>query len=717
MEVWENTYDITATSGSYDWRLDYEELTTKGRVLSNGYISYLVPPAEGTAPHLIQKLRDLAQHSKTGKVTIIAHSNGGLLAKALLRNLGDTEAAQLVDTLILVASPQLGTPDAVGVLLHGANGGIPNALSDEKAREVANTMPAAYNMLPSLNYFTHVDDPVITFDASTLPEWASHYGQTIHSRETMENFLGDATRAKPAYADLATPEVMQAALLENSHNAHIALDEWTPPSGVRLVTIAGWGEETLAGIDYRGVRRCSRVESVVLLGRTNYYCGAWTQALTFNPRHVIDGDGTVVEASAHWQNGVSGERWWVDLEDYNVWWRSNLDRRHASIFEVPTLRSLLKNILTESDSPLQYISNIAPTDEDNSPRLHFTLHSPLTLEFTDTLGRHIGPSTSTPDAVDYEVPGAYYEHYGEVQWLSLPKEATGTLVMRGKNAGSFTLDIAEQNGNTTTATTSFGEVLSVTSTIATIAINPENSVTASSTLEVDTDGNGIIDIVLHAEENGTVIAPVSKFPLTITPNNKTIILGTSIPLLTAIPSGFIDGDTASTTVTGAPSCTTTAISGSPVGVYPITCTIGTLISDKYDFTTFTTGTLTILYKWSGFTQPINDTAHNPTQSMSVFKGGSTIPVKFQIKNASNVPVQASTVPLWLTPQKLSPMSASIDEFTYSDPATSGTTFRWDSMSRQYIYNWSTRGLTTGYWYRIYAKLEDGTIQSVVMGIR
>jgi hypothetical protein len=154
-----------------------------------------------------------------------------------------------------------------------------------------------------------------------------------------------------------------------------------------------------------------------------------------------------------------------------------------------------------------------------------------------------------------------------------------------------------------------------------------------------------------------------------------------------------------------------------MGTYPITCTVGTLASSKYDFTTFTTGTTTILYKWSGFSQPINDTVYYPTQSMSVFKGGGTVPVKFQLKNMSGTPVQSQTLPLWLTPQKGASMSAAVDESTYSDPATSGTTFKWDAASQQYIYNWSTKGLATGYWYRIYVKLEDGTMQSVVVGIR
>jgi hypothetical protein len=101
----------------------------------------------------------------------------------------------------------------------------------------------------------------------------------------------------------------------------------------------------------------------------------------------------------------------------------------------------------------------------------------------------------------------------------------------------------------------------------------------------------------------------------------------------------------------------------------------------------------------------------------VFKGGSTIPVKFPLKNANGAIVQTSTLPIWLSPQKGSVMSASIDESVYSVSATGGTTYRYDATTQQYIYNWSTKGLAAGYWYRVYAKLEDGNTYSVMVGLR
>jgi hypothetical protein len=63
------------------------------------------------------------------------------------------------------------------------------------------------------------------------------------------------------------------------------------------------------------------------------------------------------------------------------------------------------------------------------------------------------------------------------------------------------------------------------------------------------------------------------------------------------------------------------------------------------------------------------------------------------------------------------MSAAIGESTSLGSASTGTTYVWDPALQQYTYNWSTKGLTAGYWYRLFAKLEDGTTQSVVVGVR
>ena len=132
---------------------------------------------------------------------------------------------------------------------------------------------------------------------------------------------------------------------------------------------------------------------------------------------------------------------------------------------------------------------------------------------------------------------------------------------------------------------------------------------------------------------------------------------------------------------------------------------------------FVQGTLKIIYRFDGFLQPINDTAHQIGQMLSVFKFGSTVPVKLQLKKADGTVVQATTLPTWLPPQKGGSMSVPVDESVYTDPGTSGNVFKFDTLSQQYQYNWNTKGLASGYWYKIFVQLNDGTIQSVTIGLK
>jgi len=510
----------------YDWRLSLDQILTSG-LQTGAHISYL--NATDT-PYIIQQLKHLASTSRTGKVTIIAHSNGGLVAKALMQKLGATTTADLIDKVIFVAVPQTGTPATVGALLHGKDQSIPFRLSAAAARSVSQNMPSVYNLLPSSNYFTYVDDPVVTFDPFTLPDWASKYGDTIHSSERLRNFITDSARAKPSYGDLATPEVNNAQLFDDAQTAHALLDSWTPPDGVQVIEIAGWGNDTLSGLAYRKVRTC-------FPGTTS--CTSYR--LTFNPKHVVDGDGTVIAPSALWTNGATSTRFWVDLSKYNAFVPDLLAVHHRDILEIPQLRTLLSDILTATTTASlpQYLSTSTPPFSGSRTRLRFTLHSPLTLGFIDTAGNYTGATTT---GIVSNVPGVTYERYGDVQWLSIPADMTGTLVMHGIASGSFTLDAEQAIGDTVISTTSFEGIPSSTSTIATLDINPAQSITASSTLAVDRDGDGTTDLVLHAKENAIVVPDITPPELRITfatSTNTIAFNGTddqSIPTITATTS-------------------------------------------------------------------------------------------------------------------------------------------------------------------------------------
>lgn len=337
--------------------------------------------------------------------------------------------------------------------------------------------------------------------------------------------------------------------------------------------------------------------------------------------------------------------------------------------------------------------------------LAFALGSPAELLITDAHGRRLGKDPETGTNYN-EIPGGSYgsddfdnpegsvvsDHRGKVAYITDPLSGGFTIKVKGTGEGPYTLKTTFTDTNGTATSTTHGGTIEQGATFEYQAMVNVNNVDDSH-----------IDLV--------------RIPLTVTADDKTILLGAALPSLTNSITGFIHGDTASSSdVIGAPEC---AISGTVdrVGTYPITCTIGTLTSEKYEFATFVPGVLTVTYAWNGFLQPIDDPANNPKNTPSIFKAGSTVPVKFQLKNASGDVAQASLLPIWAAPQKGAPLNATVDESVYTESATSGSTYRWDVASQQYIYNWSTKGLQAGYWYRVYAKLDDGKIYSVVVGLR
>jgi hypothetical protein len=172
--------------------------------------------------------------------------------------------------------------------------------------------------------------------------------------------------------------------------------------------------------------------------------------------------------------------------------------------------------------------------------------------------------------------------------------------------------------------------------------------------------------------------------------------------------------TASDSFSGvAGSCTVTVTGGTPNGVGNFTYTATAV--DNAGNTKTATGTYKVVYRFDGFLQPINDTAHQVGTSTSVFKAGSTVPVKFQLKKSNGTVVQTNAAPVWLAPVRGTAMGLPVDESLYSASADSGSTYRYDSSAQQYIYNWKT-GAGGNYW-RIGVALDDGQSYYVNIGLR
>lgn len=133
-------------------------------------------------------------------------------------------------------------------------------------------------------------------------------------------------------------------------------------------------------------------------------------------------------------------------------------------------------------------------------------------------------------------------------------------------------------------------------------------------------------------------------------------------------------------------CSPASGSTFPIGTTTVTCTA----MDAAGNVGTASFTVTVVVSWSGILQPINP------DGSSVFKLGSTVPVKFKLTgdsagitnlNAKLYLAQTDTVDLVATNEAVSTSASDI-----------GNTFRYDSTAGQYIFNLSTKNLAQGTWY-------------------
>ncbi len=131
------------------------------------------------------------------------------------------------------------------------------------------------------------------------------------------------------------------------------------------------------------------------------------------------------------------------------------------------------------------------------------------------------------------------------------------------------------------------------------------------------------------------------------------------------------------------------------------------VTDKAGNTTEVTISYTVVYNFGGVLQPIKDG--------SIFKAGSTVPVKFQLTDAQGKFISTANATIHYAKSSNQVFGDNLEAVSTS-AATSGNNFRYDSSSNQYVFNLSTKGLTAGT-YQLTITLDDGTKQKVVIGLK
>jgi len=114
------------------------------------------------------------------------------------------------------------------------------------------------------------------------------------------------------------------------------------------------------------------------------------------------------------------------------------------------------------------------------------------------------------------------------------------------------------------------------------------------------------------------------------------------------------------------------------------------------------------YCWSGVLPPVNP------DGTSVFKVRSTIPLKFMLIDCS---AGITDLVATLSFAKVdNSVAGAVNESVSTAAATTGNQFRYDPAADQYVFNWSTKGLSAGT-YQLSIELGDGVTRTVNLDLR
>ncbi len=458
---------------AYDWRYSVSDIVLKPTKHKNSNKT------------LIEQAIDLAKRSKTGKITIIAHSNGGLVAKELGNELRKRGKEEIIENVIMVAVPELGTPESILGILHGIGQSFIGKLlpSESSARALALTIPGSYGLIPSYEFFNKFLNPVVSFYSQKFNGIdMTKYGNDISDYNSLKDFVlsNKDDRKQPKKQDTNYPAIFSNKIFSLAESLHNNIDKYEFPSFTNVISIIGWGNETTKSIGY--------TSNKIKIERIN------------------KGDGTVLSGSAGNIKGIN-----VYLNQNDIKKDKQKEIKHANILESDSILDIVANVINktktieiknkdklEFDLP-KYTSYEEPDIRqfDNVNTLEIYIYSPVDIDIYDDRGGHLGIVANKNPGKWYGIPiiedtiGAPVSLLSEFKNVVLPGDRKYNIVLKGNGIGLFTMDIIKYVGDMVLVSSTTYPYLPVTplmnasTTISSLNINP--------VLYMDNDGDGITD--------------------------------------------------------------------------------------------------------------------------------------------------------------------------------------------------------------------------------
>lgn len=184
----------------------------------------------------------------------------------------------------------------------------------------------------------------------------------------------------------------------------------------------------------------------------------------------------------------------------------------------------------------------------------------------------VAPAESTTIVLDAAGPATTYGQNVTFTATVVPAPTGGTVQFyRGSNILGSPVAVNPITGVARVSTTTLGATT--------------HEITAEYSGYQIYESSSTVDLISHEVEKAT---------LTVAALNMLRLPNTTNPAFLYSITGFVNGQNLGTSgVIGTPNLSTAAVLASPVGDYPITSAVGSLVADNYSFTSFVDATLTV----------------------------------------------------------------------------------------------------------------------------
>jgi pimeloyl-ACP methyl ester carboxylesterase len=330
----------------YDWRRNQSDV-----------VQSIVSGVNASSTYdMISRIEKLADNSASGEVTLIGHSNGGLVGKLLISELEKRGKSDVINKFVMVGTPQVGTPKSVGALLHGLDQQYLGGLVAQKqtARTLARNMPGMYGLLPSPTYFQEVKSPIVEFDSGQATEkFRKRYGTSIDSYQEFRNFL-IGKEGREAAKRINQPLQANPGRLSDYQSSYNTLSRWQAPTSTDVTQIVGRGLPTVKALRYFDKK------SFCLQKIVGSECES---EIGVKPVFTKQGDKTVVQSSA---DQMASEDYFLLLKEISE--SEGLSIKHSNITESSSFQETIKKIIIDKnvvDTPT--VKNKKPDDSGLEP--------------------------------------------------------------------------------------------------------------------------------------------------------------------------------------------------------------------------------------------------------------------------------------------------------------------------------------------------------------